>query len=161
MLTMAAMLYLLWRRRTVSRWSSGSNSSPNPNPNQVIEWLNGRLAEAAPPPQAQHTHAHASGREPTPRARPTGGGGGGGGSGGARGGGGGGGAGGARLSLLDCAGFESHLGLRGRASLEQLLLNSCAERLHLACVQHLARPAHAALPAAFKLGGGMHAPAQP
>ena len=125
----------------------------------MIEWLNGRLADAAPSPQAQQ--AHAFGLETTPRARPSGGAGGGGG------GGGGGGMGGAWLSLLDCAGFESHLGLRGKAGLEELLRNSCAEQLHLACLQHLARPTHATLPGVqaadigiLALGGGVHAPAE-
>ena len=124
----------------------------------MVEWLNGRLADAAPSPQAQQ--ARASGLETTPRARPSGIAGGGGG------GGGGGGMGGAWLSLLDCAGFESHLGLR-EAGLEELLRNSCAEQLHLACLQHLARPTHAALPGAkaadigaLALSGGVHAPAE-
>ena len=75
--------------------------------------------------------------------------------------------GGAWLSLLDCAGFESQLGLRGKAGLEELLRNSCAEQLHLACLQHLARPTHAALPGvqaadigALALSDGVHAPAE-
>ena len=75
--------------------------------------------------------------------------------------------GGAWLSLLDCAGFESHLGLLGKAGLEELLRNSCAEQLHLACLQHLARPTHATLPGVqaadigrLALGDGVHAPAE-